>query len=578
MSFKKTFLLMFFFLASFIIITPLSIAMPSLPRVFLDPSTLLDKSLVPGTQFTINMSLDSIESNLLWAYQLTLSFNPDVLQGVSVDNGPFLGSKGGEVIVISGQGFNNTAGTLWLFGAYIDPIKRLPSGGSDEYGPLATITFEVADYGGSPITLGPETALINSTGRDIIRKKDDPDSFFDGYFDNRPPISINPEIVRMVPVGESFTINVTAGNIEDLYSWEFYLNWSAPLLNVTSVVEGDFLKSQPDGTVFYQEMHNDEGYIYAKCTRTGVTGVTGSGTLANITFLVEDEGNSTLHLYDTVILNSTQEEMLHMLSHGYFNNLKVHNIGVTNVTASPSIIKFGSGDPIYINVTVENNGAFPENFNVTIYFGEEEIGMWTDISLDSGANITLTFTWDTTGVEMGEYSIKAVASLVAEEAYKNDNTRLSEKVLIAVRNIGIVSGITSAFRVDIGDSVMIGVRIVNRGSVATTFNVTVYHNETAIGTETIYELSFEDSASVTMTWNITDVEPGLYLIKAATSIIPDDVDMSDNVFNLGVIDVRGASETSSSLQIVSITAIAVVVVSAATIVYRRTRRSPEEVW
>jgi hypothetical protein len=252
------------------------------------------------------MSLDNIESNLLWAYQLTLSFNPDVLQGVSVDDGPFLGSKGGEVIVVSGQGFNNTAGTLWLFGAYLDPIKRLPTGGSDEYGPLATLTFEVADYGGSPITLGVETGLVNKTGGWIIRKSENPEFFSDSYFDNRPPISINPEIVRMVPVGESFTINVTAGNIEDLYSWEFYLNWSAPLLDV--------------GTVFYQEMHNDEGYIYAKCTRTGVTGVTGSGTLANITFLVEDEGNSTLHLYDTVLLNSTQEEMLHMLSHGYFNN------------------------------------------------------------------------------------------------------------------------------------------------------------------------------------------------------------------------------------------------------------------
>ena len=164
MSFKKTFLLMFFFLASFIIITPLSISMPSPTRVFLEPSTLLDKSLVPGTRFTINMSLDDIESNLLWAYQLTLTFNPDVLQGVSVDNGPFLGSKGGEVIVVSTQGFNNTAGTLWLFGAYLDPIKRLPSGGSDEHGPLCTITFEVAGYGSSPITLGPETALVNSTG------------------------------------------------------------------------------------------------------------------------------------------------------------------------------------------------------------------------------------------------------------------------------------------------------------------------------------------------------------------------------------------------------------------------------
>jgi len=152
---------------------------------------VFDTTLVPGTQFTINMTLDYVEPNLLWAYQLALSFNPEVLHGVSVENGPFLGSQGGKVFIVPGHGFDNEAGRLRLCGACLWPNKNHPRGGSDEFGALCSITFEVVGYGGSHITMGAgfpvgKTGLLNKTGGWIIHKADDPDSFFDGYFDNRP--------------------------------------------------------------------------------------------------------------------------------------------------------------------------------------------------------------------------------------------------------------------------------------------------------------------------------------------------------------------------------------------------------
>jgi hypothetical protein len=173
-------LLLISIVVSMAFVGTISASIIALPNVSVDPPVIWDPSMGPGTQFTVDLSVDYVRK--LWAYQLTLSFNPDVLQGVSVDNGPFLGSRGGSVVVVPGDGFDNDAGTLWLFGAYLDPIKRLPTGG----GILCTITFEVADYGSSPITLGVETGLVDSLGEWISHKADDPDSFFDGYFDNRP--------------------------------------------------------------------------------------------------------------------------------------------------------------------------------------------------------------------------------------------------------------------------------------------------------------------------------------------------------------------------------------------------------
>jgi len=203
-------------------------------------SNIVDARLVPGTQFSINLTVDYVEE--LWAYQFTLSFSPGVLHGVNVEHGPFLESRGGSAVVIPGQGFDNEAGTLWLFGAYLDPIKRLPTGGSDEHGPLATITFEVVGYGSSPITLGPETGLVNSTGGWIIHKKENPEFFIDGYFDNWPPAPPPYDIIYPQP-GQFANYSLLAYFTNGTVFWSgWWLNLSyceyvqPHIINTTNVV------------------------------------------------------------------------------------------------------------------------------------------------------------------------------------------------------------------------------------------------------------------------------------------------------------------------------------------------------
>jgi len=143
-------------------------------------SNTVDTRLVPGSQFSINLTVDHVEE--LWAYQFTLSFSAGVLQGVNVEHGPFLESRGGKAVVVPGPGFDNDAGTLGLFAAYLFPIARLPTGG----GTLATVTFKVVGYGSSPITLGVETGLANRTGGWIVSKRENLEFFVDGFFDNWP--------------------------------------------------------------------------------------------------------------------------------------------------------------------------------------------------------------------------------------------------------------------------------------------------------------------------------------------------------------------------------------------------------
>jgi hypothetical protein len=105
-----------------------------------------------------------------------MSFDPDVIHGVSVENGPFLGKSTHPtkhpVQVVPGPGFDNDIGELKLFGAFIyfsgiPPHDRFLADGS---GILATVTFEVVGYGCSPINIGtPQSGLSNKEGTHYLQ-------------------------------------------------------------------------------------------------------------------------------------------------------------------------------------------------------------------------------------------------------------------------------------------------------------------------------------------------------------------------------------------------------------------------
>jgi subtilase family serine protease len=62
-----------------------------------------------------------------------------------------------------------------------------------------------------------------------------------------------------------------------------------------------------------------------------------------------------------------------------------------------------------IEVTVRNNGDVTETFDLTCYYDSVEIGTILVVDLAPGESRVVTFTWDTTGVELNEYDIKAWA-------------------------------------------------------------------------------------------------------------------------------------------------------------------------
>ncbi len=114
----------------------------------------------------------------------------------------------------------------------------------------------------------------------------------------------------------------------------------------------------------------------------------------------------------------------------------VHDVAIGMVSVSQnSVIR---GEPVYINVTAQNQGDFTETFNVTAFAGTRPISMPQTINnLPAGASQNLIFTWDTATASEGYHQIKAVASVVQGETDLSDNTYIDGNVSVSfTANIG----------------------------------------------------------------------------------------------------------------------------------------------
>jgi len=249
-----------------------------------------------------------------------------------------------------------------------------------------------------------------------------------------PVIYVEPSIIT-AEVGETFTINVNVKNITDLFGYDFLLNYTTAVLTATEITLGDFFP--PDAMIWYKKINDTAGYVrYAVTMPPGSQfGKSGSGTLATIIFTVDSIGESPLYLIADkpphhILLNHKGQYIIHSEYDGYFSSVAVHDVAVIDVKPYPTEVLVG--ESLTINVTVWNQGDFTETFNVTAYYASVPIDTQTVVSLGVGATTTLKFTWNTTDIAEGNYTIRAEASAVVGEGDTADNTYVDGIVTITL--------------------------------------------------------------------------------------------------------------------------------------------------
>ena len=144
--------------------------------------------------------------------------------------------------------------------------------------------------------------------------------------ENHIPASSSTTVVSVSPtnttvygeIGTTFTVNITVTNVNDLYVWQAGINFNATILEALSCEEGPFLKEKNATLWTPGTIDNTTGIIHyhASALAGNISGVSGNGTLATITFKTKDYGNTTLQLTDVILLNSNLTDLDKTLIHG----------------------------------------------------------------------------------------------------------------------------------------------------------------------------------------------------------------------------------------------------------------------
>ncbi|RLI22725.1 hypothetical protein DRO54_00320 [Candidatus Bathyarchaeota archaeon] len=384
-------------------------------QVKINPEQIVDSSLTPCKNFTINITIQNAEN--LAQFSFKLEYNPQIIEATEAN----------WTEEATPPTIDNTLGTIQGSITLSEPI----TGEID----IITIKFHIIETGETTLHL-TEITLTDAWGDPL------PYETTDGYFNNMlitrifvyPPELIDPELGPGSPV--QFEIRLE--NTFDLYFCSFKLAYNSEVIEYTGAIANTSL-----GLVKMRQAVHD-GIIQINLTYYDTPiNIGPQTTIVTIYFQVSGYGSSPLDLHETQLLNSELEPISHQTEDGFFMTV-IRDIAILEIIPHPN--KVYPNRIVEINVTVANLGGIAENFNVSLYYiplgstEENPIGTQQITDLPAGENLTITFLWNTTGLQpCTTHTLKAVATEVPFELNTENNILTGEQT-VKIKMIGDIDG------------------------------------------------------------------------------------------------------------------------------------------
>lgn len=270
-----------------------------------------------------------------------------------------------------------------------------------------------------------------------------------------PHLEVIPPLIEFGPspaIGEEFDVNILIKNLAQewqLVAIEFRLGYNNTLLEVVSITEGPFLKDprwnwygtfftcllEPNGTY---GPHIYVGNLLYPNSTSGVYDQTefpnGQGTVATIRFKVIYQGVYpqidscvlnlfNVKLYDKNITEIPSEEPVDGLY--TIIGLGYHDIVITRIKPSKTIV--GQGYNLTAHITIVNVGNFTETFTLFA-----TCGFIRNVTLASGAQITIDNIIHTSNLPKGNYSLCALILPCFGDCNPTDNIRIEGNFTVAM--------------------------------------------------------------------------------------------------------------------------------------------------
>ena len=179
---------------------------------------------------------------------------------------------------------------------------------------------------------------------------------------------------KPIHLGDTFTFDVRGENVSDLAGWQFDIAFDPAALEAINVSEGDFLKTD-GGTTFFQSgrIDNAAGKITGLIAgRISEGGVSGSGSVLQVTFKAKSEGETELALRNFLFGSVTKESIpagpleIHVSVQERLLSGDVNRDGVVNILDLISVAQ-QLGERVPPNSPVDINGDGVVNiFDLTL--------------------------------------------------------------------------------------------------------------------------------------------------------------------------------------------------------------------
>jgi len=380
----------------------------------------------------------------------------------------------GQLFTVDGMGdvdmitmTNETGFFFWKNGSWHSPAEPLeerlgdgtpdPAGSSSLYCPTNVSLYQ--GNGTSGLFLGTFPATLLLTTGNFTNIIDAPTSRLNGSFVNATGVPFLPPfagtVVTYASGGSLLNVSFLPG-VFDGQSRSERTGAPAPAFMATLLSPANLYVTDPEnrhiGThpttgeyvneipgAFYTGPGAEPQRIVIPDPPDGVYDVkivgTGSGSYTSVVELATTTETTTYTHTGNISVGQILESEAN-ISEGEMTFEGSRDIATTNITPCKTVI--GKGFPLGINVTIQNQGYYSETFNVTAYANTTIISTLVNITLTSGNSTTITFTWNTTGVPYGYYTITANATSVPGESETADNT--FENGWVVVTGVGDVNG------------------------------------------------------------------------------------------------------------------------------------------
>jgi hypothetical protein len=342
-----------------------------------------------------------------------------------------------------------------------------------------------------------------------------------------PPegISVQPQFIEGLHAGTTFFVDVYVSNVVKMWQYQFMLNYDTSVLTAVS-----YFSYHPFNSAFPSAINDTAGWVSVSYASFGGDnrGLTGSSPIMRIYFTVDADGASSLNLNKVIAVNVYGFGIIYGDSpyDGIFATFPVHDVATIEVKTNATQVMPGA--VVTVNVTVANQGTYPETSTVTAYYDSTPISS-QPVTLELGATEILTFNWNTAGVPFGHYTISGAISEVSDEIDTSDNTLPDGMVIVGRHDMAVTEVIrayptpdvmipkSQTLEVEKGQIVYVNVTVLNNGTFTENFNVTVSYTgggqeqprgisgEYNFGVEYNVPLNPSVSKNLTFAWNTSTV-------------------------------------------------------------------------